>query len=308
MTQSASGLDHARIDVWPENPPVLSSSGNSRPLLVVPRPVFVVHHTGAGRRIDLGDTPEEIRQIQDYAKGAGKPWEYNSVSDSHSETWEYAGDYRAAHNGSGYPGDNNDWGHLTLYNGVYRPEAPVIDKLISGILRARASLIQSGRLTPDHKVVGHTDVRPGGTFCPGVIYHDRDLWARVGGTINTTPPPITGDQAMYTLANPIRTSDTRNWPGVLLEPSKNHLFAAQIDQVPVNAKSLVITVTATQAVDRGFISVGKPGAAVSGSSCLNYQAGNATSNTTFVSCVDRSFTLRTSKHCHVIIDVVGYVE
>jgi hypothetical protein len=173
-----SAFDRSRFDWYPAGfggaAEVQGASGAPRPRLAVPLRTFTVHYTGAGTQwLDYGDTVPELRSIEQYARGVGKPNEYNSVSDSESVTWEYAGPFRAAHSA----GENETaWGHLVLYGLEALTEAGAA-ALIAGVIKARVQCVKAGYLTPDHKVVPHCNMPGASTTCPGPLWTNTRWWA-----------------------------------------------------------------------------------------------------------------------------------
>lgn len=152
-----------RDDVWPGETPA-RSSGEPRPLLAAGLPWIVVHWAGDGHWGDRGDTAAELRGIQSWATGAGKPWEYNYVIDTEGVVWEYAGDYRAAHSE-----DENarSVGVLLLIGREHGIDEPPTDEMIRSLRRLRAALASSGRVAPDHEIMPHRWMPGAATECPG---------------------------------------------------------------------------------------------------------------------------------------------
>lgn len=151
---------HTRSEVWPGAIPK-NTNGTTRPLLAKPLHILTVHHTGAGRFMDRGDTPAELRAIQNYAAGAGKPWEYNYVLDSAGESWEYAGAYQAAHSA----GENHTAiGVLLLGNFTVETLTP---EMVKGFRWLRWVLTSFGHLAPTAWVIPHKDMPGASTVCPG---------------------------------------------------------------------------------------------------------------------------------------------
>lgn len=210
MTQP---FDHSRFDWYPDSlggpGQVSNSDGSPRPPLSVPVAKFAVHYGGAGASwLDFGDTAKELRGIEsNHARPAGKPNEYNSASDSASETWEYAGRFRAAHSS----GNNSAWwGHLVIYGLELLTEAEA-DGLIRGIRRARAQCVSAGYLTADHQVEPHNRLPGAQTSCPGPLWTNKTWWNRIVAALTPAdfdqpdlpaPPPTDGGPSV--LVNLIR--------------------------------------------------------------------------------------------------------
>jgi hypothetical protein len=174
-------FDHSRYDWYPPDlcgPGVVcKSDGTPRPALSVPLDTFGVHYGGAGTSwLDFGDTPAELRGIElNHARPNGKPNEYNSVSDSASETWEYAGRFQAAHSA----GNNGTvWGHLVLY-GLENLTEPQAQGLIRGIRRARAQCVRAGYITSWHLVLPHHLLPGANTSCPGPLWTNKRWWNQI---------------------------------------------------------------------------------------------------------------------------------
>jgi hypothetical protein len=182
MTQP---FDHSRYDWYPPDlggPAVVcKSDGTPRPALQVPLATFGVHYGGAGASwLDFGDTAAELRGIElNHARPAGKPNEYNSVSDSASETWEYAGRFQAAHSS----GNNGTvWGHLVLYGLEVLTEVEA-HALIRGIRRARAQCVTAGYLTAGHIVLPHQLLPNANTSCPGPLWTNKAWWNEIAAPL-----------------------------------------------------------------------------------------------------------------------------
>lgn len=203
---------------WPAHPAcgpgmVCTSSGYPRPPLATPVSVFTVHYGGAGTSwTDHGDTLAEAVSIEEYARGANKPNEYNSIGDTEGQTVEYAGPFRAAHSA----GENGTaWGHLCLYGLETLTEAEA-QGLIRSCRRARAQALDAGYLTPDHRVKGHGDMPGAATPCPGPLRTNPRWWAAICAPLTTdepappVPPPAPGDTDMI-----YAIRDTKGFGGAL---------------------------------------------------------------------------------------------
>lgn len=199
-------FDHSRFDWYPPGlggpAQVCKSDGTPRPGLRTPLGTFGVHYGGAGASwLDFGDTPAELRGIElNHARPAGKPNEYNSVSDSASETWEYAGPFQAAHS------TNNNgtvWGHLVLYGLEVLTETQA-SGLIRGIRRARAQCVTAKFITAGHIVLPHQLLPGAQTSCPGPLWTNKAWWNRIVAPLTPAdfdqvvieprppqPPPVT---------------------------------------------------------------------------------------------------------------------
>lgn len=184
--------------VWPHELPS-NMNGTPRPLLRPGRPWLTIHYTGGGTWLDPGDTPSEMRAIQDYAAGPGKatPWEYNWVIDGQGVIWEYAGDYRAAHSG----GENDDAIGVLLLVGFkgkypdgieYWEHPPTV--MITAVRQLRFVLVERGMLAADHKMLPHKEMPGAATACPGQAV--MAAWSLLTAPWTTTPPAV-GDDEMY---------------------------------------------------------------------------------------------------------------
>lgn len=197
----AQPFDHSRFAWYPPGyggpGEVQGSSGAPRPALRIPLATFGVHYGGAGASwLDFGDTAAELRGVElNHARPSGKPNEYNSASDSASETWEYAGRFQAAHS----TGNNlTVWGHLCLYGLEVLTELQA-SGLIRGIRRARAQGVTAGYLTAAHLVLPHHLLPGARTSCPGPLWTNKTWWARIIAPLTPAdfdqvtpipPPPI----------------------------------------------------------------------------------------------------------------------
>lgn len=211
MTQP---FDHSRFDWYPDSlggpGQVQNSGGHPRPPLRTPLGFFTVHYAGAGSSwLDHGDTPAELRGIEmNHARPQGKPNEYNSVSDSAAETWEYAGRFLAAHSGS--PWNSTDWGHLALYGLEDLTELDA-SELIRGIRRARAQCVTAGYVSADHVVLPHNARRA--TTCPGVLWTNKAWWSRIVAVL--TPADFDQPAAPPVISPPVITPPTLKDPNML---------------------------------------------------------------------------------------------
>lgn len=185
-----------RSTIWPGQLP-LNKDGTRRPLLAPDRPYLTVHYTGAGSWLDPDDTPTELRSIQLYAQGAGKPWEYNYVIDGQGLVFEYAGDYRAAHyaDHTTVPAvGKNDIaiGVLLLVGFVPPSSAGVLEQptipMIVAFRDLRAWLVATGRLADPHELRGHRQMTGAPTACPGDAVMAK--WDQFAAPV---PPPPTPD-------------------------------------------------------------------------------------------------------------------
>jgi hypothetical protein len=182
-------FDFSRYDWYPDGlggpAQVSMSNGKPRPPLRPPLDTFGVHFGGAGTQwLDSGDTIEELRGIElNWARPQNKPNEYNSANDIDSQTWEYAGPFRAAHSSGN---NDNVWGHLVLY-GLERLTEGQAQALIAGIRRARAQCVAAGYLTADHEVKGHRELRGASTGCPGPLYTNKRWWGQIVASLTSEP-------------------------------------------------------------------------------------------------------------------------
>lgn len=185
-------FDRSRFDWYPPGlggPAVVqSSTGTPRPPLPVPLGLFVVHYGGAGTSwVDPDDTAAELRSVElNHARPNRKPNEYNSVSDSQSVTWEYAGPFRAAH-AAGF--NDAAWGHLVLL-GLESVSEELAQRLIAGVRRARSQAVAAGYLAPDHAVEPHA--RVGQTSCPGPLYSNRNWWSQIAAPLTAKDDEMNG--------------------------------------------------------------------------------------------------------------------
>lgn len=189
-----------RDAVWPGQLPT-NSSGSPRAQLALHRPWLTIHYTGGGLWLDRDDTMAELQSIQNYAAGAGKPWEYNWVIDGQGVVWEYAGDYQAAHSA-----DENSQaiGVLLLvgFKGTYPDDVSYWElptpEMIAAVQRLHQWLDDSDRLAIDHQVLPHQQMPGAATACPGVAV--MEVWDQMVAYPAPEPPPPQGDDEMLYLA------------------------------------------------------------------------------------------------------------
>jgi hypothetical protein len=200
----SSPFDFSRFDWYPDGlggpGQVSMSDGRPRPALRTPLDTFAVHYGGAGTQwLDSGDTIEELRGVElNWARPNSKPNEYNSASDIDSETYEYAGPFRAAHSRG-----NNDtvWGHLALY-GLEQLTEDQAQALIAGIRKARMQAVRAGYVTANHEVKGHQELKGASTGCPGPLFDNKRWWAQITAPLTTTPsatPPTSTEEDIFML-------------------------------------------------------------------------------------------------------------
>lgn len=180
-------FDYSRTDWYGTDGPVTSSSGSPRPN-IAPVDKLVIHYAGAGTSWISTPGAQNMRNLQSYAANAGKPWEYNICVDHNGYTYEYAGNYKAAHNGSGDAngqyGNSDSFGVFCMY-GLETLTTAQAEGFVFGIREARSQAVDRGWLTQDHTIKRHSDVRPGGTACPGTIGQEP-YWSQI--TAPLTPP------------------------------------------------------------------------------------------------------------------------
>jgi hypothetical protein len=208
-------FDFSRFDWYPAGlggpGQVSMSDGRPRPALQTPLDTFAVHFGGAGTQwLDSGDTIQELRGVElNWARPNSKPNEYNSASDIDSQTWEYAGPFRAAHSRG-----NNDtaWGHLALY-GLEVLTEDQAQALIVGIRRTRMQCVKAGYVTASHTVKGHQELSGARTGCPGPLFTNKRWWAQITAPLTTVtppPPPPTEDDDMLAVVSLIRPQGYAN--------------------------------------------------------------------------------------------------
>ena len=231
----AAVFDHPREGWYPATDrytmrPVTTSSGSARPPMHTPCGRITVHGIGAGDKwLDLGDTAAELASIEvNHARPTGRPNEYNTASDTGGETWEWAGPFRAAHDGNTQPEGIShnliDWGHLVVHGVEDLRTAPqwVRDGIVRGCRRARRQGVTAGYLTVEHVVDPHRDRANTGTTCPNDVADVPDIWDRIVlpldgyddlGRPTVMPPPTPPEEPpMATPADPTATvtvKDTR---------------------------------------------------------------------------------------------------
>lgn len=161
-----------------------------RPFLAPLRPTITCHYPGApvGKSYAgdamLGDVKKKIylHNMQKYAQGAGKSFEYNYLIFMDGEVWEYAGDFLAAHSA----GDNAEAYGVQFVNGqddTCTGEQIYAFRWLRDIhLKSRQRLALSCATTPHREMPGAQ------TACPG----DRAIMPYIGQLRlphNPSPPP-----------------------------------------------------------------------------------------------------------------------
>jgi len=315
----AQPFDHSRYDWYPPFPTkyggaplVTTSSGSPRPALKIPLTEFVVHYGGAGTNwTDYGDTVNELRNVEQYARGQNKPNEYNSVSDTASETWEYSGRYLSAGNGIYNP---TTWSHLALYGLENLTEAEA-QGLIAGIRRARAQCVEARYLTPNHVVRPHNHYKQ--TSCPGPLWTNKRWWGQIIAPLTAPaapvvpPSPIPGGSDVINAIQPFRNSDTRVYGGAGIQAAKPGEFGLNPDLFPANTVAAAFNVTVIPTTSLGgFLTVWPNGSQKPNASCVNFGAGEngvPTNGAIVVGIDGLKWMLELhGSSAHVIFDVTAY--
>lgn len=164
-----------------------------RPLLAPLRPTITCHYPGApvGRSYAgdamQGDVKKKtyLHNMQRYAQGAGKSFEYNYLLFMDGEVWEYAGDYLAAHSA----GDNAESYGCQFVNGQDDPcsgEQIYSFRWLRDIhLKSRKRLALTCATTP------HCEMPGASTSCPGpraIMPYMAQL--RLPHNPGNPPPPV----------------------------------------------------------------------------------------------------------------------
>lgn len=218
-------LDHSRTDWYGADGPVTNNDGSLR-RRITPVSEVVIHYGGAGTSwTDLGDSAQEIRNLQVYAAGAKKTWEYNIVVDSAAETWEYAGEFQAAHNGSGNAdgdfGNGTSLGILCLYGLEPIAGTTIADRFVEGVRKALRQAIAAGWLNPVHTIKRHGDVRLLGTSCPGPV-GQPPYWGRLTAPLEVAPVPIPDTPSEEDIMKPFYWKH-KDHPELFVMPSGLHI-------------------------------------------------------------------------------------
>ncbi len=177
---------------------VTSTDGSHRPLVKNCK-YLTIHYTGVFDNqkdySDVGDTPEEILWLEQIARQAGKPNEYNYVigSDDDDFIYEYAGTRRAAHSS----GENSIAIGVLLFLNV--EDAPTT-KMIQKIQWLRDVLKYYGVLSKDAETTPHKNMPGAATACPG--QHVLNNWGAIIApyqqeTQQETPEPPVGTGLVY---------------------------------------------------------------------------------------------------------------
>jgi hypothetical protein len=190
----------------------------------------------------------------------------------------------------------------------------------SGIVGYCAVDLVTGNGANVHKAPTQTDIADAPdfglhTFIDGEPWHLQPLdirgwqtWKNAGSPDPVAPTPIiisdSGDDAVITLAKPIRMLDTRE-QGV--DPLPAGAWTQTLpDSIPASASAVFVTVTAVGAPAPGYITLWGSGARPTTSN-LNYPAGaGAIANTTLTRVIDGKFQMFNVSPVHIILDVIGY--
>jgi hypothetical protein len=175
-----------------------NTSGTPRPKLPMLRPYHTVHYTGIltsqiwfsegdGIFDDIDEVFEFMRRLEEVARRAGKPFEYNTtipvMSDNSSHVVAYADEYVAAHSAG-----NNTTSHGTLI--IAGVNQPINDGTVLAFQWWNAVLEASGRLILPSDIREHNEMPGAQTACPGVPIHNRMPELRTPYQAPTIPPPV----------------------------------------------------------------------------------------------------------------------
>lgn len=277
-----------------------------------PRPkaktTLAVCHYSASNNIPADKAGWLRAMQQDYVNNRGYSLGYWGLACQNGDFWQIRGPWpgtttynSAANAGKKVDGNANDWTAPILFD--VRVDEPLSPAAIATAKRKWAEWGVGGRPIP------HSDLDY--TSCCGDPVRAQINAGVLDPGGATLPPPIPvppqpfppppGDD-MIVLERPIRLFDSRDW-GPNPVPAGEHEF--EVPAVVPVAKSVLITVTATQAHRTGYMTVWADGPRPE-ASCLNFQATNSIANTTAVAVKNRKFRLFNSADTHIIIDVVGY--
>jgi hypothetical protein len=165
---------------------VLMSDGiTPRPRLAGER-WYTLHDTGVPVAFgDIGDTAAEIRSIERWAQGQGKPNEYNYVidQDDTDAIYAYAGPFQAAHSA----GENDESIGVLFLNGT---SEPLTDTQIDKARWLRdVHLIPAGVLAADVVTLEHHQMPGAQTSC-SVVTTAADVIAIRRPWLTSERPPL----------------------------------------------------------------------------------------------------------------------
>ena len=131
-------------------------------------------------------------------------------------------------------------------------------------------------------------------------------WATAHRVGDDAPlPPATAAPSRLTPVDPVRVLDTRRTDSVGAGGVVNVALATW---VPAAATSVVVNVTATQAVANGFLTISPCDGAVPEASTVNYLAGQDRAASAVVPIgAGRSVCVYSSAESHVVVDLNGYL-
>lgn len=195
--------------------PAWTSGGTTkRPPLNTPCRHVVIHYTGAAATFTGRDPHIAVRTLFMWAHANNKGDEYNYIITPDGQTWEWAGDQRAAHCTSW----NTDSVGVLLLVGINEP--PPLP-MPASLLELRRTMEDAGTITPQHRVGQHREylgTAPGPSWqpktgawqtdCPGAAIVAR--WPMFAAPLPApTPPPTTEDDMPGEL---IGVNDHPNYP------------------------------------------------------------------------------------------------
>ena len=299
-----------------------NTSGSTRPLMMMKRPIHTIHYTGLrpdqiwfsggdGVFDSIEAVFQFVKRLEEVARRAGKPFEYNTVipvmADGSAHVLAYADEYVAAHSSG-----ENTIAHGTLFiTGVGQE---LNDGAILAFQWWNAVLEYSGRLTANSQILPHNQMPGAATACPGPPIIRRLPELRTPyvpqDTLPPPPPPspiYPGVKDMFFPITPTRMADTRAWPKVPLNANQTYEFGLNPTIVPENAIAAAMNVTIIGGTPGSYLTLWGSGP-LPDTSLANFNVGEALVNASYVGPVSNlKFNLRPAlSGMHVIIDVTGY--
>lgn len=297
-----------------------NTTGSPRPLMMANRTTHTIHSTGVpkhqiyfaqsdGRFKTINDAFKFVKRLEEVARRAGKPFEYNTVIpvmiDNSAHVLAYADEYVAAHSAG-----NNQSSHGTLL--AVGIDQPLNDGAIRAFQWWNAVLEASGRLIPVSQILPHFQMPGARTSCPGpAVMASYPRLITPYSTPTPVPPPspsipsYPGGQDMFKPIHPKRNSNTIHYSGPI-QAGQVVEFGLDPAVFPANTVAAAMNVTAVGGPPGSFLTVWGSGP-VPETSILNFNPGDAVANGFYLGPVSGlKFRLRASGPMNVICDVTGY--
>lgn len=291
-----------------------NTSGSTRPLMMMNRPIHTAHYTGLrpdqiwfsggdGVFDSIEAVFQFVKRLEEVARRAGKPFEYNTVipvmADGSAHVLAYADEYVAAHSSG-----ENTLAHGTLFITGIGQE--LNDGAILAFQWWNAVLESSGRLTSNSQILPHNQMSGAATDCPGppIIRRLPELRTPYSPPAPSAPPASTYKRIAMAQSLEFASAgrwDTRGFG----KPIPAGEYTVKLDGSEGKV-GVMCNVAIVSAVGPGYATAWLGGPRPD-TSKVNYQANQAVANEVCVPLAgDGTFKIFISSAAHIIIDLTGY--